>query len=470
MPKLCEYQNCRKRASYGFFYGKPERCKEHKENRKPQYSICQCGSHRPYFNYEGEARPMYCKKCRKVGMVNVRDKKRCECGKYVPYYNHMDKKPMYCKKCKQDGMVNVRDKRRCTCGKRSSFNYKERTKPICCNKCKKKGMINITIKKCQCGQSSPIFNYKKQTKPICCNKCKKEGMVDIVHKKCLCKLSRPSFNYKGETKPICCKNCKKVGMIDVVHNHCSCGKIPSYNYNGKKNPICCNGCKKKGMINITIKKCQCGKSTALYNYKGKSTPICCSRCKSEEMIDIVHKRCPNCKDWPDFQCSNKKYKGYCTRCFQHLFPNDPLTFQIRSKSKEIAVRDFINANFEGFIHDKPLYTGQCDCSHRRRIDHRKQIGNTILAIETDEHQHKGYDKQDETIRYNDVYMIFSGKWIFIRFNPDKYTNKKGKRRNPMIATRLIRLKQEIEKQINRIKKEKKIKLVENIKLNYDKFD
>lgn len=37
-----------------------------------------------------------------------------------------------------------------------------------------------------------------------------------------------------------------------------------------------------------------------------------------------------------------------------------------------------------FIHDKPLYTGQCNCTHRRRIDHRKQIGNNVLAIETDE--------------------------------------------------------------------------------------
>jgi len=82
------------------------------------------------------------------------------------------------------------------------------------------------------------------------------------------------------------------------------------------------------------------------------------------------------------------------------------------------VRNFINANFDGFTHDIPLYTGNCDCTHRRRIDHRKLIGNTILAIETDEFGHRYYDKTDEEIRYDDVYMIHSGKWIFIRFNPD----------------------------------------------------
>ena len=53
------------------------------------------------------------------------------------------------------------------------------------------------------------------------------------------------------------------------------------------------------------------------------------------------------------------------------------------------VRNRINQEFEGFIHDTPLYTGNCDCTHRRRIDHRKMIGNTILAIETDEFGHRG---------------------------------------------------------------------------------
>ncbi len=28
-----------------------------------------------------------------------------------------------------------------------------------------------------------------------------------------------------------------------------------------------------------------------------------------------------------------------------------------------------NLNFEGFIHDTTLYTGNCDCTHRRRIEH-----------------------------------------------------------------------------------------------------
>jgi hypothetical protein len=43
------------------------------------------------------------------------------------------------------------------------------------------------------------------------------------------------------------------------------------------------------------------------------------------------------------------------------------------------------------------------------VDHRKLIGNTMLAVETDENAHRGYDEKDEEIRYDDLYMIHSGK-------------------------------------------------------------
>ena len=167
---------------------------------------------------------------------------------------------------------------------------------------------------------------------------------------------------------------------------------------------------------------------------------------------------------------NPKYKNYCTECFKRNFPLDPTTFQIQSKTKEIAVRDFINQYFDGFQHNKPLQTGHCDCTMRRSIDHRKLIGNTLLAIETDENQHKSYDKMDEEIRYDDLYMAHSGKWIYIRFNPDKYIDKKGIRKNPMIYTRLEKLKNEIEKQIKRIENEENSELVERVYMYYDNYD
>lgn len=122
------------------------------------------------------------------------------------------------------------------------------------------------------------------------------------------------------------------------------------------------------------------------------------------------------------------------------------------------VRNIINLHFDGFIHDLPLYTGNCDCTHRRRIDHRKLIGNTILAIETDEFGHRRYDKIDEEIRYDDLYMIHSGKWIFIRFNPDTNISKTD------IEDKLNVLINTIHECIYRIINEDNHELVEIIKL------
>ena len=169
-------------------------------------------------------------------------------------------------------------------------------------------------------------------------------------------------------------------------------------------------------------------------------------------------RCPNCIDWIDSRSGSNHYDGYCATCFKKVFPTDKRSKVIYTHTKEIMVRNIINKNFDGFIHDIPLYTGNCNCTHRRRIDHRKLIGNTILAIETDEFGHRSYDKKDEEIRYDDVYMIHSGKWIFIRFNPDANVSKID------IKDKLNKLIETINMCIVRIENEENIELIEIIKL------
>ena len=121
----------------------------------------------------------------------------------------------------------------------------------------------------------------------------------------------------------------------------------------------------------------------------------------------------------------------------------------------------MNPLFAGFVHDRPLYTGNCDCTHRRRVDHRKLIGNTILAVETDEFAHRGYDEKDEEIRYDDLYMIHSGKWIYIRFNPDNTHTQYAD-----IEDRITVLLETMEQQIHRIEEGDNTDLVEIIKLYY----
>ena len=106
------------------------------------------------------------------------------------------------------------------------------------------------------------------------------------------------------------------------------------------------------------------------------------------------------------------------------------------------MKDCLNLNFNGYIHNKSLWTGDCDCSHRRRIDFRKLLNGTLVCIEVDENQHSSYT--DEEIRYNDIMMVHGGNIIFIRFNPDRYKIN-GKVINKDIRERLEILRNTVER-------------------------
>ena len=427
MPKICEFENCRNRASYGLTYGKGIRCKIHRENYKPHLDICHCGSAKPSFNMKG-LKPQYCIKCKSSDMINVIHK-LCHCGSTRPIFNLEGLKPRYCIKCKTEEM------------------------------------IDLVSKKCKCGKQQPHYN-KPGLLAEYCSDCKTEDMIGIYNKKCFCGKTVPSFNVEGKDAEYC-SLCKIDGMVNVIRKLCECGKsLPYFNYKDLT-PRYCASCKINDMINVIRKLCECGKALPSFNYKDL-IPRYCSSCKTDGMIDLKNKRCKAnlCLG----NKANSKYKGYCANCYQHLFPNDPLTIQMRCKTKEIAVRDYINSNFIDFKHDSVLWTGNCDCTHRRRIDHRQLIGNTLLCIETDENQHKSYNNKDEEIRYDDLYMIHGGKFIFIRFNPDKYKNKKGETINTLLIKRLTMLGEEIKKQIDRINNDENKELVEIIKLYYDEYE
>ena len=295
-------------------------------------------------------------------------------------------------------------------------------------------------------------------------------MINVTTKRCRCGKGYCIYNEPNEKKGLYCGQCKTETMVNVANTKCRCGKGSRiYNEPGEKKGICCGQCKTETMVNVANKRCRCGKGYCIYNEPGQTVGVCCSKCKTETMTNVVSKRCKG-QDGLCPQFGNQKYRGYCTHCFSNIFQKDPLVFQIRSKSKENTVRDYINTYFTGFIHDKPLYTGHCDCSIRRRLDHRILVGNTLLVVETDENQHKSYDEMDEDVRYDDLFQAFSGKWIYIRFNPDKFRSALGDSNNPELSSRLPNLKKEIDKQLNRVRHDDNTELLERVYMYYDGCD
>jgi len=91
-----------------------------------------------------------------------------------------------------------------------------------------------------------------------------------------------------------------------------------------------------------------------------------------------------------------------------------------------------------WIWDKPLYVtynGGC-CDSKRRIDLWTIIGNVIVAIEIDENQHKYYKPDHEQNRYNDLVMDFTGRFVFLRINPDPFWGPNHTKLDPPFQERL----------------------------------
>ena len=287
----------------------------------------------------------------------------------------------------------------------------------------------------------------------------------------------PAFGNSGE-RPKYCAEHKKEGMVNVTSKTCEdedCTKCPAFGNSGER-PKYCAEHKKEGMVNVKGKRCEDGDCTTqpVFGNSGES-PKYCAEHKKEGMVNVKDKTCVS-KHCETF--ATQKYDGYCAHCFINLFPNDERVKMARIKSREILVECFLEEEFGGFRHDTPIIYGGCDCLSRRRIDHRKLINATMLAIETDEGQHKSYDDEDETNRYDDLYMHHSGKFIFIRFNPDSYRDQTGKRHpgffdNSMkqntteVERRLSVLKDKIDEITRRIEQDENTELVEIHKLFYD---
>ena len=519
----CKEDTCNSEATYGFKFAEPIYCKTHGllNDAESQFQICRCGSSAPKYKEENEKRASCCAKCKTETMKTIGER-RCNCAKRIPTYGMPeDKRPDFCSECKLDGMINLKDKnKKCSCKRViPSFGFPDDKKPTCCIECKKEGMINMTINLCPCGKSA-VYGYKGDKKPSFCMKCAKEGMENIITKKrckcgkaiptfgklgdkkasccvscktnemvniyskmCKCGKAQPVFGLSNDATPTCCAKCKEEGMIDIKTFKCKCGKQPVFGLPGDKKASCCASCKTKEMVNIKAKMCVCGKSQPIFAYDGDKKAFHCSACKKDGMVDIISSNSPTrfCKGTFELQekglkCpydhrGKKKYDYYCTKCFERNFPNDPRTALIRDKTHEMRVRDFLVETFKDiqFIHNKPLWTGNADCTCRRRIDFRTLVGNTLLCVEVDEDQHKYRDQADEEIRYDDLMMLHGGKFIFLRFNPDSYVDAEGRKQYTPMEERLEVLEEEIRTQMERIQTDEN-ELVEIINMFYDETD
>ena len=284
---------------------------------------------------------------------------------------------------------------------------------------------NIRADRCRCGGPScgsrlcPHTGKSMPTCPCASEKCGSARCPDTNTLRLECRCGRPNC---------ATRICKKT----MGHKkYCKCGAVG-----------CGNGyCPDTGRTKCY---CKCGHE------------LCGSKLCRSVHCDVI---------------GNPSYDRYCTNCFKNMFPGDPRCARIRQKSRELRVVHHVLAEFGdlGWMHDKPLYvdfTGGC-CPSKRRCDLRVLIDATMLVIECDEGQHKGKAYANDDARYDDLFMDFSGKYIFIRFNPDNYRIDGVLHKTPW-DERLAALSGEITRQVARIKSDTvSQELVEIVHLYFD---
>jgi len=156
---------------------------------------------------------------------------------------------------------------------------------------------------------------------------------------------------------------------------------------------------------------ECGGSAFCEHGKRKER---CKECGGNEL-------CKN--EWCETK-GNIKYEGYCMPCFVNNPENKDKPAMRNYKTKEKDVVDRITQTFTSFtwVADKKVQDG---CS-RRRPDLLLDMGSHIIIVEVDENKHRYYDCSCQHKRLMELSQDLQHRPIvFIRFNPDDYTNQYG---------------------------------------------
>ena len=284
----------------------------------------------------------------------------------------------------------------------------------------------------ECGGTS-ICEHMKQKKS-----CKECGFGYVLCKhlktKAQCKeCGGSAFCQHGKYKSHC-RECG--GSVFCQHgkekNYCKeCGGI-SICEHGKRKAQCidCGGtsiCEHRKRRS-TCKECG---GTSICEH-GKQKTICIECGGSQMCIHNKKKKfcrlCDGSKLCKSTWCEttgNSKYEYYCLACFVNNPENQnkPIIHNYKTKEKEVVNR--IRETFTHFtwVADKKVQDG---CS-RRRPDLLLDMGSHIIIIEVDENKHTDYDCSCEHKRLMELsHDLHHRPIIFIRFNPDDYTNQEGK--------------------------------------------
>ena len=377
-----------------------------------------CNS-RPTFDIEG-GKGRFCKTHKKADMVNVRSK-RCEtegCNSR-PSFGIEGGKARFCKTHKKADMVDVKNKR-CEakgCDRQPSFDI-EGGKGSFCVIHKKADMVNVKHKRCEAKgcDRQPTFDIERG-KARFCGTHKTADMVDVKNKRCEAKGCdrQPSFDIEGGKGRFCGTH-KTADMVNVKDKRCEtegCNTGVRYGKPGHTKSHCFQH-RQKGMIRRPNAKCVLCKELAIWG--SNWIPTHCETHKTDDEQNLVEQPCSSCNLLYILDKENK-----CEIC-------NPISFATIRLAKQNALMAYLDARgLKGDSTDSTIDRGTCGLERPDRV---YDIGDKIIILECDEHQHRDRNCQCEQVRMVNIGQSFGGIPVyFIRWNPDDYSPESD-RKNP----------------------------------------
>jgi hypothetical protein len=412
---------CNKRPSYGFPGMDVIVCADHKQNGMENLVSRRCSSPNcpvlnPCFNLPGLKRGIYCSSHKTAEMVDVQhptcEEKSCSSQ---PAYDLPGGKGRFCAKHRLPGMIDIKNPfceyAGCTVVN-PCFNLPGSKKGRFCVDHKNPGMVDVKHNVCEesgC-TTRPTYNYKGEMTSRFCAAHRKDNMIDISHNFCEqdgC-TTRPSYGVKGEKGRFCVKH-KMPDMVDVANNICNmAGCITRARYNRPGlSAARCTSHREKGMIAFPTARCKDCKQTAKW---GKDMKLLhCEDHKQEDEKNMVDQSCQSCH-----LMGLIDENGLCETC-------KPESFIRAALSKQNALMAYLDhRGLYGSTTDKQIDRGACG---KERPDRLFDLGDKIVIIECDEHQHKDRVCLCEQTRMINIGQSMGGVPVyFIRFNPDDYNS------------------------------------------------
>ena len=288
-----------------------------------------------------------------------------------------------------------------------------------CSKTWKNGRKKSNCKTCDTNDNIvnkmpiPVYKYNGKyyyRRDIC-----EHGIPKSKCKPCICKYICEHGISKSKCKICICKDICEHGIVKIFCKDCGNCYYCSRTWKHGRKKLTCKTCVSKETCKQETPKMVCKES--LYNNQ------ICEHEKQKSRCKICNGSALCKSSWCE-TFGNKKYEGFCLACFVNNPENHHKPAMRNYKTKEKYVVDHITQTFTDFtwVADKRVQDG---CS-RRRPDLLLDMGSHIIIVEIDENKHSNYDCSCEHKRLMELSQDLQHRPIvFIRFNPDDYTNQEG---------------------------------------------